>query len=147
MLRPVLFLAAACICIATGVKAEDLIGQPPTQIVFDRGVCRQLVVHHPSAGVTYTPGVSVEGHPVTPADLPKETLFPDGSQLAKQVTIPVTRELVARLGSLHPYFKAEATIGLVEVDEAGKLLFNGQPVEAGNEAILAELCRNAAATD
>ena len=145
----VLFLAAACISTGSLSKADDLIAQPPSplQIIFDRSACLRLIDHHPSPDVTYTPGVSVDGHPVVPAELPGSTSSLDTTQLEKQVTIPVTRELANRMGPLRQYFKAEATLGLVEVDEAGQLLFNGQPIEAQNEAPLDELCRNVAAED
>ncbi len=108
--------------------------------------CRWAVAHTPSADVAYKPGVTIDGRPVAPADL-DETTSPITATLTTQpILIPITREIVNKMGLSGQVFKAEALIGQISVSPDGKLSFNGQPLSAPNQAELALLCQNAAAS-
>lgn len=115
-------------------------------LLIDAHACQWLTAHHPSDDVEYKPGVSADGRAVAPADLDGSRSSLSGRALTEHVALPVTRELANKMGIAGQFFKAEANIGLIEVNEDGKLLFNGEPLQNGSEAELAALCRNAAAS-
>lgn len=119
--------------------------EPTAQLSVSPEACRWAVAHTPSADVEYTPDVTIDGRPVVPADL-DETTSPITTALTTQpIIIPITREIINKMGVSGQVFKAEAMIGQISVSPDGKLSFNGQPLAAPSQAELALLCQNAAA--
>ena len=98
----------------------------PVDTRIDPGFCRQLAAHRPVAGVEHVPGADrVNGRPVPPADLP------GGAATALPVRIPVTLDMIRRLGLPMPGPAAGlprgAEVGALTL-EGNRLLFNGQPI-------------------
>ena len=109
-----------------GVSAED---------------CRAVVAHQPAPDVAYQPGVDALGRPVAPADLGGTPQI----RLPDPLVIPITVDLAERLnlstapGALEP----ELQVGVVTVDRAGRVTFNGVPLTSDDQAALEAACREA----
>lgn len=89
--------------------------------------------------------MTVDGRPVVPANLDEATSPITTALTTQPIIIPITREIINKMGLSGQVFKAEAMIGQISVSPDGKLSFNGQPLSAPNLAELAILCQNAAA--
>lgn len=108
---------------------------------IDARACQMVGVRHrPAADVEYTPGVDVKGRVVAPADLPGSA---SGARLDR-FDIPVTVDFARRMG----FSGGRAAAGPIGAAEIGRLtidgdrvLFNGQPINGGSQAALAEACR------
>lgn len=103
-------------------------GLPPGAAVdtrIDPGFCRLLAAHRPAPGVEHVPGAdTVNGRPVPPADLP------GGGAMGMPVRIPVTIDMIRRLGLPMPAaagLSRGAEVGALTL-EGNRLLFNGQPI-------------------
>lgn len=96
-----------------GVKAQE--GQPPE--------CRLLPEHKANASVAYQPGVDVHGKPVVPADLNAAPM-----DMGRQsVIVPLNIDLAKRLqGSGVQGLNLESTLGFLEIQPNGRVLYNGQ---------------------
>ena len=122
----------------TGLLITPVTGAEPV-VIISRSDCARMVAHKPAAGVTYTPGVDVQGRAVAPADLPgtPQIAIPD------EIVIDITVELQKRFGipSDATMFKPEARVGTVVVKPDGSATFNGQPLTSPEQQALAALCQ------
>lgn len=115
------------------VSAQALAETPP---LIDKDACRMLVAHQPSADAEYKPGVDVKGQPVVEADL-----TPSPIQTVEEVTFDITVDVARYAGIGVPNgFEGVARVGTVTVDKQGRMTFNGQPLESGEETALRALC-------
>ncbi|MBL8700487.1 MAG: hypothetical protein JNK67_19090 [Alphaproteobacteria bacterium] len=110
-------------------------------VTMDSAACRALLVEHrPAADVDYKPGTDVRGRPVAPADLGAGTT---PSVLAPSFTFDLRTDLAPFLPPGSRLIRPELTVGRIAVDPKGAILFNGEPVAAGDRTALAALCRRA----
>lgn len=124
----------AALALLCGLAAAEASAQS------DLAVCQYLTRHRPAPDVEYTPGVDVRGNAVAPADLP-------GSHSAapmESFDIPVTLDFARRMGVAVPSggLPGRTQVGSLAV-RGNRVLFNGQPLGAANEAELVALCRSA----
>lgn len=113
------------------VAAEDLLRIAAAD-------CARLTRHTPAPDVAYRPGVDVRGKAVTSADL-------DGGaqlNLPAEIVVAIEVDLAKRYGlPRRPgVYDGTAVIGTVTVKD-GQALFNGQPMHAFDQALVAEACR------
>jgi len=112
------------------------------RIKIARSDCDRLVDYAPPPDVFYHPGVDVRGRPVAPADL-------DGGwqmQLPQYVSIDITHDIInqSSLPVDSPLFRAEAFIGVVDIDlRDGHVRFNGADLGDPETRALAAACRSA----
>ena len=100
--------------------------------------CGHLVTHAPSADVSYSPGVDVNGAAMAPADLNSTPQI----RVPDVISIPVTFDLATNLGIATP-FLARPTVGEVQVTVDGRVSFNGQPITSEAAHKLAQQCQRA----
>ena len=100
--------------------------------------CRRLVQHHPAPGVAYQPGVDARGRKVAPADI----------NAAPQIKVPetITFDAAADLRRFgipanSPLFQPNVHVGRVDVQQDGRVFFNGERLGNPEIAALEELCR------
>jgi hypothetical protein len=113
-------------------------------VTLNRGACDQLVEHVPADDVAFTPGKTVDGRDVAPAELD------DGPrpQLPDVIPILITTELqdFYQLPFDSPLFEADALIGLVTYDRVERrFTFNGVELGDPEQRLLAAQCRAAMA--
>jgi hypothetical protein len=113
-------------------------------VTLNRAACDHLVEHVPVDDVAFTPGKTVNGRDVAPADLD------DGPrpQLPDVIPILITTELEDYYGLPFdsPLFEADAVIGLVAYDRAEhRFTFNGVELGDPEQRLLAAQCRAAMA--
>lgn len=111
---------------------------PDGRIVVSSKACTQVVAHVPDAGVAFTPGIDVNGNPVSPADLPDSA----SPIAADNFPIFLTLDLKKRfqVPDAARLFKLQAVIGLIAV-QGNQVFFNGQPIAPGEARLLAAACR------
>lgn len=138
----------------TGVDVDE---GPLVEVRLMRETCLHLVPHTPEPGVSYEPGVDVNGDPVAPAE-------PGGGSdiaLPDRITIPIRLDVLtdrglgvdrtadsdgseaggARGETVKPLL-GEAEIGTVEIDvKQGRATFNGRPLRSEAQRRLAERCQ------
>lgn len=86
-------------------------------------VCKLLPKHTPENSVAYQPGVDVYGNPVTPADL---NAAPMGDVL-NVVKVPLDVNLAQNVVALSGTgLQLEAPLGMLDVYQDGRILYNGQ---------------------
>jgi len=128
--------------VALSVVAASIGHAADHTIRIARHDCDQLVDYVPAPDVAYQPGVDGDGRAVAPADL-------DGGwhvNLPEYVSIDITREIARHfaLPTDSPLFKAEAFIGVVDIDlRSGRVRFNGADLSDPEMQALAALCRGA----
>jgi hypothetical protein len=99
----------------------------------------RLVKHRPDPGVTYQPGVDVDGNPVADADLYDRPRL----DLPERLDIPIEVDLPDQYGlPVDNSFKGDVQVGTVTVDvETGRATFNGQPLTSAAEEALRIRCQ------
>lgn len=117
--------------VSVAVAASAAVGRDP---------CAAVVAHVPEAGVTYRPGVDVEGRAVAPADVPAPALdLPE--EITFEITVPIRgggrRHFTSR------DYVGEALVGLLTLHADGRMSFNGRMLEPAGEAELRAACRRA----
>jgi hypothetical protein len=100
--------------------------------------CRKLVRHQPSADAAYQPGVDVKGRKVAPADINNapqikvpETITFDAAADLRRFGIPASS----------PLFQPHVAVGRVDVQQDGRVFFNGERLGNPDIAALEEFCR------
>ena len=121
---------AACLVIASAPAW----GQKVTITGVD---CRKLVRHQPTGDATYKPGVDARGRKVAPADIngaPQirvpDTITFDAAADLRRFGIPPTS----------PLFQPNVHVGRVDVQQDGRVFFNGERLGSPEVAALEELC-------
>ncbi len=116
-----------------------------TTVRITKADCLRLVKHRSDPGVTYQPGVDVDGDPVASADLHDRPKI----ELPERVSIPIEVDLGDRYGlPADDSFKGDVQVGTVEVDlETGRATFNGQPLTSDDEAKLRARCQRVLSDD
>lgn len=100
--------------------------------------CRKLVRHQPAPDVAYKPGVDVKGRKVAPADLN------DAPQIKVPETITFDAAVDLRrfgIPNSSPLFQPNVSVGRVDVQQDGKVFFNGQRLGNPEVAALEEFCQ------
>jgi hypothetical protein len=125
-----LCLAACLVALATPAMAQKM--------TISGVDCRRLVQHQPAPGVAYKPGVDARGRAVAPADL----------NAAPQIRVPetITFDAAADLRRFgippsSPLFQPNVHVGRVDVQQDGRVFFNGQRLGNPEIAALEDLCR------
>jgi len=101
--------------------------------------CQRLVKHVPAPGVTYRPGVDVNGDPVVAADLGGAVRI----DLPEAFVVPIEVKLFERFG-IPPdpaSYEADLIVGAVVVGLDGRAYFNGQPLQDEEAAEIAAKCQ------
>ena len=112
----------------------------PLQALISRQACNALIAHQPDPGVAYTPGVDVNGNPVTPADLPGQPAI----VLPEEFVIDLDFDVRTILGgAIPPSVDPELPLGRIVVRE-GRAYFNDQPLQDEAQVNLAKKCRSLA---
>jgi hypothetical protein len=108
------------------------------RVVVSSKACAEVVAHVPDAGVTYRPGVDVNGNRVAPADLPDSAspIAPDNFPIF--LTLDLKRKF--RVPDTARLFKLQEVVGLIAV-QGDQVFFNGQPIASGEASLLAAACR------
>ncbi len=120
--RPPLFKLAMQ---AAGVTALYLSFVIPAQAQTNDkyGVCKLLPKHTPQNNVVYQPGVDVYGNAVVPADL---NAAPMGDVL-NVIRVPLDVNLAQNVIALSSQgLQLEAPLGMLDVYQDGRILYNGQ---------------------
>jgi hypothetical protein len=121
-------------------RAQDTV-RDQGKFTVDPRLCQTLTKHVPDADVAYQPGVDVNGHAVTPADLD------DGrpSILPEEIIIPLSVDLMQHL-ALDPHSlparamkRNDIPLGTLTIT-SGQILFNGKPLSDAQQDNLAVLC-------
>lgn len=122
--------AASVLLLALPARAETV------TVSVTEADCSHVVAYTPDASVAYRPGVSADGRPVAPADLPGTgfTVAPPES-IAIDIKIDPSK-LPAGAGR----YLGESTVGKVELKD-GKVYYNGTEVDSGAGNAVAEACR------
>ena len=130
------FLAVVTMVTAASAQEEE-----PPAVGVSAEDCRAVVAHQPAPDVAYQPGVDALGRPVAPADLGGSPQI----RLPDPLVIPITVDLAERLGlSTDPgALEPELQVGVVTVDRAGRVTFNGVPLTSDDQAALEAACREA----
>ena len=123
-------LSLLCAAANTPALAEDAI------LRMTRADCKRLVDHQPAPDAAYRPGIDVRGRAVAPAETGGDTAL----ELSDDLLIPLELRLFDRLGAGRPAAEGRVLIGAIEL-RAGRVYFNGRPLEDEAEAELAAACR------
>jgi len=139
-----LFISVTIVAVAIAAIVTSNAAARESVITLDRAACDQLVEHVPSDDVAFTPGKTVDGRDVAPADLD------DGPRprLPDSIPILITAELQEfyDLPFDSPLFDADALIGLLTYDRtAHRFTFNGVELGDPEQRLLAAQCRAAVA--
>jgi hypothetical protein len=100
--------------------------------------CRRLIRHQPAPDVSYKPGVDVKGRKVAPADIN------DAPQIRVPETITFDAAIDLRrfgIPAASPLFQPNVTVGRVDVQQDGRVFFNGERLGNSEIAALEEFCR------
>jgi len=100
--------------------------------------CSKLVRHQPAPDVAYKPGVDVKGRKVAPADIN------DAPQIKVPETITFDAAVDLRrfgIPSSSPLFQPNVGIGRVDVEQDGRVFFNGERLGNPETAALEEFCQ------
>jgi len=136
----VIFVVMVEILGGAGSSAQGRRSPAATAIEISAADCARLATHVPSADTAYRPGVDAVGRPVVPAEgpagappllLPEVYVIEITADLQKRFNLPPNAKLYA----------GEAKIGIVTVGGDGGVAFNGEPVLAEEQALLARLCQ------
>lgn len=145
--RRLMHVATVGFCAMLGHELVDDSTARASTITVNATDCQRLVQHRPAADVAYTPGVDANGNAVAPADLPGSVTI----ETPTEVTFDVSYDLLSNYGietdtALAP--RGEAVVGTVKYDLlSGVLTFNGERLDDGEAAALADLCRAAEAQE
>ena len=100
--------------------------------------CRRLVRYQPAPDVAYKPGVDVKGRKVAPADVN------DAPQIKVPETITFDAAVDLRrfgIPDSSPLFEPNVRIGRVDVQQDGRVYFNGQRLGDPEIAALEQFCQ------
>ena len=127
-------IGAAC---ALGALALGPAAVALSQVSVSKTDCQKLVRHTPAPDVAYKPGVDVYGRKVAPADVGG----PSPIQLPKAITIDIGIDLAEKYGlGAGGKYTGEGSVGKVTV-RGGRVYWNGQPLDPGGQAAIADACR------
>jgi hypothetical protein len=100
--------------------------------------CRKLVRHQPAPDVAYKPGVDVKGRKVAPADINDAPQI----KVPEVITFDAAVDL-RRFGipNSSPLFQPNVGIGRVDVQQDGRVFFNGERLGNPEVAALEEFCQ------
>lgn len=128
-----LLIAAAWLLSVTPTPADT------TKLVVSKKDCARLTKHTPRADVEYKPGVDARGKKVKPADLPGGNPI----KMPEQITIDIGFDLADKfgLGSGGKY-EGKGYVGKVTV-KGDKVYWNDQPLDQGDQQVIADACRKA----
>ena len=140
----VALLFASVLFLAAPAWADNVATPPPGSVVKapDGGLvissqtCAALGADVPSAD--YQPGVDVNGNSVAPADLPSSG---SSSPAIDNFPIEIDQNLAGKF-NLPPGASPKAILGYVTVRN-NQAYFNGQPLNADQNAALTAACKNA----
>ena len=125
------FVLAACLLLVAAPAWAQ-------KVTVSGADCRKLIRHSPAPDVAYKPGVDTRGRPVAPADI----------NAAPQIRVPETITFDAavdlrRFGipNTSPLFQPHVGVGRVDVQQDGRVFFNGQRLGSPELAALEELCQ------
>ena len=141
VMKSILCAAIVCISCLAWAQTPTPPGRSPAprpQLQVTAADCRRLVQAAPSGDVNYRPGVDVYGRQVAPADLdPAPPLGPP-----ERMTVNIDADL-RRFGvpATSPLFEPFVGVGAISFDSSGNVFFNGRPLGGGEQAAIAELCR------
>lgn len=129
----------ALIAASTTLAARGEVEVDGTVVKITKADCLRLVKHRPDPGVTYQPGVDVDGNPVADADLYDRPRL----DLPERLDIPIEVDLPDQYGlPVDNSFKGDVQVGTVTVDvETGRATFNGQPLTSAAEEALRIRCQ------
>ena len=131
-------LTAGLFAHADGLRADPGAQPDGRTVGLTREDCGRLRAVAPAAAVDYVPGVDVEGRPVAPADLPRESFNPALS----------AAEIEVELGGGGRGWnlwrrRPNVIVGRIGFDADGAILLNGEPLAAADRERLAAACREA----
>ncbi len=128
------FIGIACIL---GAMALAPVAAGQSRVAVSKAECQKLVRHTPAPDVAYKPGVDVYGRKVAPADVGGGSPI----RLPEAITIDIGIDLEEKYGlGAGGKYTGEATVGKVTV-RGGRVYWNGQPLDAGGQAAVADACR------
>ena len=113
-------------------------GPSLAQLTVTKRDCKRITKHVPAPDVAYRPGGGVRGKEFAPADLGGASPI----KIPDEISIDIGIDLEEKygLGSGGKY-TGEGIIGTVTVKK-GRVYFNGQPLTASDQAVLAQACRD-----
>jgi len=122
-------LALCLVCVAAPALAQ--------KVTISGVDCRKLARHNPAPDVAYKPGVDARGRAVAPADI----------NAAPQIRVPdtITFDAAADLRRFgipasSPLFQPNVHVGRVDVQQDGRVFFNGERLGDPEIAALEEFC-------
>ncbi len=124
-MKKLALLTVSALLVSTAAYAND-----------DSAVCHIVSSHaQVAAGAAYTPGVDVNGKPVTPADVnaTPPMAMPD------VVRMPITVDMAQQLAAAPAGTEMKADMGWVEIHGDGKVIFSGQDVTAKAQTLCANV--------
>ena len=144
-MRVALVFAIACL---TAVPAfADSVSTPPPGgivkapdggLVISSQTCADLAGDRGAPSADYQPGVDVNGNSVASADLPSSG---STSPLIENFPIEIDQNIAGKF-NLPPGASPKAILGYVTVRN-NQAYFNGQPLNADQNAALSQACKNA----
>ncbi len=143
-------LVPVVLLIVQSTAMADQVTVSGDTIYVTRDDCAMLQQHHPSADVTYRPGVDVHGKYVAPADLPGtdySNILPDTIHfdvMANPLTYGGAASNQALTQVPGRYANTAMPVAHVDVDlRTGDVMLNGQPLSGVQTKALEEACRKA----
>lgn len=130
-MRKLILAAMLSTFIATPVFAAE--EKPVPEI--DPALCSRIVAYQKPAGVDYKPGVDVKGKPVVEADLNASPI-----KMPDNISFNITVDLAQYLGLPMPGLEGLVNVGAINIENGGKMTFNGEPLEGHAAKALRELC-------
>lgn len=107
------------------------------QLTVSKRDCKRITKHLPAPDVAYQPGSGVRGKKFAPADLGGASPI----KIPDEISINIGIDLEEKYGlGAGGKYTGEAIIGKVTVKK-GRVYFNGQPLTAPDQAVLAQACR------
>ncbi|WP_010298107.1 hypothetical protein [Candidatus Odyssella thessalonicensis] len=114
---------------------------------LSREDCRKLIVNHKADdSVEYKAGVSSEGKPVVPADLPNNKSYGLGDKVVIPLEMPLKDVAPSFPTGGNPYVdsiidNSKVYAGVIEVEKNGSATINGQPVQDDEEEQIRQECK------
>lgn len=105
----------------------------PVQAQEEDMLCTLLSVYQPSDDVAYKAGVDVNGNAVVPADLNTSKI-----QLPTVIKVPLQLDMAKRLERMMAInLEADAQLGLVEIYDNGRVVYDGKTITKSTAAACA----------
>ena len=112
-------------------------GPSLAQLTVTKRDCKRITKYVPAPDVAYRPGGGVRGKKFAPADLGGASPI----KIPDEISIDIGIDLEEKYGlGAGGKYTGEGIIGTVTVKK-GRVYFNGQPLTASDQAVLAKACR------